>query len=664
MATREAEIKERLLRLKIAELKGTQTSVSRPATPQEEERARIRNELAESASPLTGVGHAFSQMGIGAKQLGILTTDLLGELRPPILGGQSLKQAMPTLFDIPPEEFDRLARKAKNNQELFDILAERRPNQDVAAFLTMLGTSLVFPEARATAGPRALRTILTAPRRPTVVTEIGAGVTQGAIQPAQSPGEMFANAFGGGVTGAAFHPFATMVSASGRMLAGGRPAAIQRTEELLQAERDLQVVGLLTAGELRQGRVLGRIEGILDNLPAVGIGLSGKRELQQEQFQNAVNTIRAAFPDIGGEQVLNMIRSQLEAQEVVVRRAFDRVARSVPEGADFVEPSNYVAKAQEMLARELEKGSRADPSVVQFLKSQTEVDSVPFSAAQELSSDLARRVRVANRAAQDPTQTGIDAGRLKQLSLAHFKDMEHWARQTGGDTLDLWQSAKQQFKELVLPFQKRPLAPIFDEGTDSYKLSRLILNPESAGKLAKLDKRGALGFLLINDALEQSATKTGDVDVKKFVSLLSQARRHKALERLVPEESQKLLLGLAKLVDASPRAFIKPTGGQVLSTTAGTAGVIGAGSMVSESQAAAAAIGLASIGTIRWLVGSRSGRALLTMAARTSPANRKRLAELAVRARTLTSRLAITSALNPDIQTEAERRAEVVIGAQ
>lgn len=652
MAASEQAVRERLLRLRLQNLS---PAVSRPGPvvrlPEAEREAlAARTALAaETPSPfLVGAGKFFTDVGIAARQIGVLGVEVLNET--PIGPGSqmSIGDMLPMLLDINREDFNRLAREAENNQELFDILAARSPSAKTGEFLAMLGSFLVFPEAKVAAGTgkTALQRTLTAPRRMTVTTETGASVAASVTIPGQSPEELAQQFFFGLAVGPAAFGVSTFVSAAGRTIVGGRPSSIQNTAELLQAEKDLGVVGLLTTGEARQGRILGKIEGVLDNLPIPFLGLSGRRAEQQIGFDNAVNYLRTVFPDVSHDQALRVIRGQLNANVRANKESFRRVALSVSDDAALVVPDNYVRVAERMRVEELAKGERADQSVISFLTEQSEVSAVPFSAAQGISVDLGTRIRAAERAAQGPTQTALDAGRLKQLSMAHFKDLELWARNTGGETLDLWNVAKKEFKETILPFQKRPLAPMFDDqGFDSYTMSQLLLDPVKAGKLAKLDEGSALGFLVFNDALEQASIRNGVVDVKKLVTLLSNTRRHKSLERLVPRESMELLVGLAKLVDAAPRAFIRPSQQQMLATTAGTGLALGAGAFLSGEPGVSGAVAGVSFVTLRALIGTKSGRLLLTTAARVPQSNRKLLAQLAARARIAATRFTETGAI-------------------
>lgn len=532
----------------------------------------------------------------------------------------------------------KLSRDAEESQAVFNELARYRPGAKVGNFFATLGLAFLIPGGREKTALQKAKGALTARRRATATSEALAGgvATLAQGQPIE---DVEFNTLAGTAVGATIYGILTGVNRAGQLFVGGRPATLQNIDDLRQAEKDLGVTNLLTTGEMRGGRILQKIEGVYDNIPIIGITLAGKREAQQQIYQNAVRRIQAAFPDIGEDQARKLITANLRKNEDIVKGLYKEIADLSEDVPEFiqVQPTHYVQRAQKMLSEELKKGAKANPSVVRELEKAITQGPVDFQTATRISGDLGTEIRVADRAALDPARTGVDAGRKKQLAMAYFRDMETWARQfpESSPIFTKWQEAKEAYKDLVLPFNKRPLAPLFDDaGYDSYALSKAIIDPNKGGQLTKLDPDGALAYLYINNVIEES-TKAGKVNIKVLASNLDKVRNRRAFAEInsaIPEESRNMITALVKLVDANPRAFAKDQ--NILKTTAGfsVAGAAGlAGAAGADNEVTGALGGLATLGFLRWTFTSPLARNILTSASRVPPKNRQQLAELGTR---------------------------------
>lgn len=625
----------------------------------------LRERAATAADPRIGPGigivKAVQDVGVGAQQIATQIP------RPVIEGGIPIPHPIPTQaisiprfsFKTNDEEFFRLAGQAEENQRIFDIIADRRPDVKNAELATQIAL-FATPFGRRTAPG------ITAPRQITATTEAIAGGSIAALQPSATPESLLTTTLGGTILGPVLFKVMTGVTSTGRFIVGGSPAAIRDSADLLAAEKNLGVSGLLTTGELRGGRpelhrarVMQQIEGVMDNIPVAFLGLSGKRRAQVEGFDNAVNQIRAAFPDIPEDEVVRLLQTSLNRRQEAVQEAYAQVAKLAPDAADNVNPANYIAEVDRQLGKELAKGANADQSVIRELENLAKQGPVDFQSATAIAGDQATKIRKAKRGALDPAATGLDAGRQKLLATAWYRDLDAWANQfpANSEIVRAWEAAKKQFTETVLPFQKRPIAPIFDlQGYDTYSLSKALLKPRQAARLQELDERGALGFLFVNDLMAKHTDNAGFLNLKNFVADLNKGRTQKAFTELkgaVPDESMLLLNSLVKLVEAAPRAFRKTP--NILATTAGTGVAVGGSILASDTFGGEIATAAISLGAARFLLSTPAGRAILTTAARVPQKNRAQLAALGNRASQTFLRFAEIQGTDVDAAEEAAR---------
>lgn len=622
LRARKLRIKQKALELSLKTRDEATLSAEVPSTFQAPQSTleNLAALAAETPHPdLVGAGKVFDDLWRNIKMVGLRGGAAVSRQAPP--------PSIPA--DLRQNELMRLSREAQDNQELFDILAQRRPAASGGEFFTALGIAYAVPGARS--GPGSL---LTAPRRISMASELTAGGVLGLTSPAASPEQVEFNTLTGTVIGGSVFKVMTGVNRLGQVMIGGRPATLQRVDDLKTAENDLGVTGLLTTGEIRGGRLMQKVEGVFDNMPLPMFGLSGKRETQGVGFQNAVLQIQAAFPEISEDQAKKLLVRRLGKLSDGVTDAYAQVAKALPDNAPNVQMTHFVSRAEKFLAEELQKGASANQSVIVELEGLIKHGPVDFITATKIAGDLGVKIRKAERAATDPTATGIDAGRQKQLSIAFFRDIETWAKQfpENSTVVKLWESAKQQYKDNILPFNKRPFAPMFDDaGFDSFDLSKAILDPFKAGKLSQLDESNALAFLFVNNAITE-ATRSGQVNVKQLANTFAKAKNQKALAPILeglPPESTRMINSLVKLVDAAPRQFT--SNANILRTTAGAAAglaVVGGGAASSEDPISGALRGVVTLGLMRWALGSPSGRKLLTAASLVPVENRAALGEI------------------------------------
>jgi len=543
------------------------------------------------------------------------------------------------------EQIIKLDKEAADSQALFDILAQRKPSVRQFDFWTKLAVAFGIPASRATATARqvergvdAVSTVATGRRAASLGSEATAGASISLMQNQQSEDLAFNTVLGTAI-GAGVYKMMTGFNSGGQMMIGGRPATLQRIDDLKAAEESLNVTGLLTTAELRGGGIMNRIEGVYDNLPIPMLGLAGRREAQAEGFQNAVKQIQMAFPDMADDQVTAILRTQLGKNEKIVKGLYKEVAAEAQGLPGFVtvQPTHYVRQAEKMLVEELNKGAAASNAVIKELEQVITQGPVDFMTATRVAGDLGTKIRKAERAATDPAATGLDAGRQKQLSLSWFRDLETWTKQFPENSaiVKKWQASKDAYKELVLPFNKRPLAPLFDEhGFDSYALSKTIMNPSAGEKLTKLDKDGAMAWLFVNNAIEES-TKGGIVNVKMLSSILDRTKSRRALAAVsenIPKESQQMIRALTKIVNAAPGQFVsKRNVLKTVSASTAAGGIVGGAGFISDNPALGAGQAIVTLGLLRWGLGSASGRAFLTSASRIPAKNRDALAAVGSR---------------------------------
>ena len=467
--------------------------------------------------------------------------------------------------------------------------------------------------------------------------EMLAGGAMGIMQPATTREEAAMQFWLGTIVGGMFAGGGEMVRAGYRGVTGATPAQMAQARRLTQAEKDLDVVGLLTIGELRGSRRLQQVESIFDNVPIPVLGTQQIRENQKMWLQErSIPALKRVFPDLNEEDALSAMQFRVRMGRELVNQKYQKVADLAPKKGpgSKVRATHFRETAERLRRDEVEKGIRSSPATVDFLRKMSEAEDVSFLAAKSYYEGVGTQVRRARRAGEAETADFVEAHVLDSLKAAHMVDIENWARSNGRAVYKAWKEAREAYQAVLLPYVKRPVAGAMGEGAEDYLLAANLMNPKIIRAAGKLDADDAAGAVLLADAIEKS-TRGGVIDLRKLATKVNDIEQ--VAGKIIDPAQRRRLQGFVALTDAMRRAFTPPA---VLGTTIGTTAFIGL-------SAGTGGLGGVTLLTYRTMMHSKFGRSILERAAAMGPRQTKNLQRLAATTNRTLTRVAELMAINP-----------------
>lgn len=226
--------------------------------------------------------------------------------------------------------------------------------------------------------------------------------------------------------------------------------------------------------------------------------------------------------------------------------------------------------AQEVIDRELKKGSRADQAIIDDMQTLVDVpEDLSFELVKEIRSSVGANLEKVKRGA--PVQGNTDTALLKRTYGQLSNDMTDFANAVDPKLANNWKRANEVVSEFALGTSKQGAKAIIKTGDATPEVvDRLLFSGRNSDVefLAKnLDESGknAAKQRILQRALEKSSIDGDDINPNKFLSQLNKTRNQ--IGKIFNPEERKAIFALrdqlAKTRRAQDAAVATPTGQQL-----------------------------------------------------------------------------------------------------
>lgn len=558
-----------------------------PFEKQPDPTQEVINEMGTGEKFLVGAGRGLTDIGQGVKQLALQAGNKIG-----LVNDQ-------TVQDYQKQTDDEL--------RLYNKLGD----QSTAAKIGRITGNVAATAPVALIPGGAAPGILTRAASAATQGGVAAGLTYTPEGQSRTENVLEGAAIGGGVGG--------ILAAGGKALNALRGAkSTERATELAKLSDEYNVP--LTVGELRGDRLL-KIEQQLENVPFIGI--RGDREKQANALKvaagNVVNKYAPQTDDEVGSIIQKSLQKELKARKDEAGKLYDEVG-ALSEGKGPIATNNVNATVNNLLQKELQlPESVRNKAFIDEISSFANLDNLDFNSARVLRSRLGSEIRKAKKGTISGSVSDEKVAALTKLKSALEADIEGFANAQGGDLLNTYKAANQNYIERVVPFKDPSVRKATSSDFDTDTIVKSFLKPDRqklAGKLVNnLDQEGqtAVKYAVLKSAFDNATDGKTPFSPLKFANDLD--RLGKANNVVFAPQEKTQLDGFIKLARAAERAgqyaatpMTGYTPGNILVNAAGVGGAAALGGPSGVAAATAITYGLSKLLT------SKLGRTLLTKA--------------------------------------------------
>lgn len=385
------------------------------------------------------------------------------------------------------------------------------------------------------------------------------------------------------------------------LLRGTLGRVSQNAEELVKTGEKYDVP-ILTSDALPPSTYAGKsAQTLFERIPIVGT--SGRRALQQEAREGAVQRFAAEFgvsPEIPfNEEVIKSLDTVKAAKWRQASRLKNAARQALSETGEQVPRSNFQEAIDEAIETEMKFGTQADEGLLRSLAAWKEAPPGDFGYIDELRSRLGDEI--SDFYTGKNTQIGKKGVQyLQRMKNALTEDMERFAKNSDvPEAYQQWQRANRMFTEEYGKFQASALKGLLDKGEIEPERVTSILSGSRPSKAALLyqnltpkGRANAKGAILQN-MMEKATNNQGVVDPDRLLTQMK--RMDKPMQIFFRGDDGKALQGFRELLRNTQRAgrsqLATPTGQELYYLGLG-------GTAVASPPAAAGMVGAASLGKI------------------------------------------------------------------
>jgi hypothetical protein len=365
---------------------------------------------------------------------------------------------------------------------------------------------------------------------------------------------------------------------------------VMKTDAQTQLAKQASDAGMpLTIGDATDNPLAKAVDYLLDKLPV--IGTQAKRQKQLVRTRELIMKMRDDYKALGieapqfrgdtmgaeelGEMVGRGLDATLAKARGKAKGAYDQVQALAGEDVIPTPAMNAYVEGQ-ILKETTNKGELADQGLIEFLKDFKGDVGANFAGLRSVRSDLGGTIRSARRG-DHQNVADFKTHVVEDLKRALEQDMETWAKKKGGGVYKAWRDADRIYAEEVVPFKKRWLAVMADEGNVESVVPTLLRRnktrmAKSVYDLTSPKGKEAIELAVIDDALEFSAVDIGGETLYspgKFVQKMK--LNNKLMGKIFTGEKMKEVQGVTNLLSHVKQAgqqIAPPTGERALAQTA------------------------------------------------------------------------------------------------
>ncbi len=298
-----------------------------------------------------------------------------------------------------------------------------------------------------------------------------------------------------------------------------------------------------------------------------------QRKGQQAQRVKAIEDLANKFDVAEGvgfeSKIVQGLKDSVQASKQAIGKLYDESTAQLDKLGNV--PLTKTKKfAQEVIDRELKKGTRANQSIVDDMQTLVDApDDLSFELVKEIRSSVGANLEKVNRGA--PVQGNTDTALLKRTYSQLSNDMTDFANTVDSDLANKWKKANDAVSEFALGTSKQGAKAIIKGGDATPEVvDRLLFSGKNSDVefLAKnLDDPGknAAKQRILQRALEKSSIDGDDINPNKFLSQLNKTRNQ--IGKMFSDEERKAIFALrdqlSKTRRAQDAAISTPTGQQL-----------------------------------------------------------------------------------------------------
>lgn len=298
-----------------------------------------------------------------------------------------------------------------------------------------------------------------------------------------------------------------------------------------------------------------------------------QRKGQQAQRVKAVENLANQFDVVEGTgfetKIVQGLKDSIQSSKQAIGKLYDESTAKLDQLGD-VPLTKTKRFAQEVIDRELKKGTRADQSIIDDMETLVNApDDLSFELVKEIRSSVGANLEKVKRGA--PVQGNSDTALLKRTYGQLSNDMTDFANTVDPKLASNWKKANDVVSEFALGTSKQGAKSIIKSGDATPEVvDRLLFSGKNSDVefLAKnLDESGknAAKQRILQRALEKSSIDGDDINPNKFLSQLNKTRNQ--IGKMFSPEERKAIFALrdqlTKTRRAQDAAVATPTGQQL-----------------------------------------------------------------------------------------------------
>jgi hypothetical protein len=300
-----------------------------------------------------------------------------------------------------------------------------------------------------------------------------------------------------------------------------------------------------------------------------GFQRKGQQGQRVKAVENLVNKFDVA-EGIGFEaKIVKGLKDSINESKKTIGKLYDESTSKLDQ-LGSVPLSKTKKFAQDVIDRELRKGTKANQSVIDDMQSFVDApDDLSFELVKEIRTGVGANLEKVNRGA--PVQGNTDTGLLKRTYTQLTNDMTGFAEAVDPKLADNWKEANDVVSEFATGTSKQGAKSIIKNGDATPEIvdSLLFSNKNSDLEFlsSNLDVAGkqAAKQRILQRVLEKSSIDGDDINPNKFLTQLNKNRNQ--IGKMFNPEERKAIFALRDQLSKTRRAqdasVATPTGQQL-----------------------------------------------------------------------------------------------------
>lgn len=366
------------------------------------------------------------------------------------------------------------------------------------------------------------------------------------------------------VGGAGFGKRLTKGSAISPVTSQAKKSALSTVSKADELTGITQLTSDVLPPETRLGKLL-QSQGEL----VAGFQRKGQQGQRVKAVENLVNKFDVA-EGVGFEaKIVKGLKDSISESKKTIGKLYDESTSKLDQ-LGSVPLSKTKKFAQDVIDRELKKGTKANKSVIDDMQSFVDApDDLSFELVKEIRTGVGANLEKVNRGA--PVQGNTDTGLLKRTYAQLTNDMTGFAEAADPKLAANWKKANDVVSEFATGTSKRGAKSIIKNGDATPEIvdSLLFSNKNSDLEFlsSNLDVAGkqAAKQRILQRVLEKSSIDGDDINPNKFLTQLNKNRNQ--IGKMFNPEERKAVFALRDQLSKTRRAqdasVATPTGQQL-----------------------------------------------------------------------------------------------------